>query len=189
MIISDRYWRATEHVLDLAQDLIVDGAHVPADHVDRLLDFETMFLNRVATNIGVGQLLFLADAAPIDFHNINVLNAVIMPIYPLPPVEVEGVSWPQEFGLQVWRALTDSDKTTDDLPTHLFIETQATSPTAAVLNSAMPIVYSLLAKGVALQRVPGPMHPDDKGDMTRPYSRSTFVVDETKKHLRLWLSS
>jgi hypothetical protein len=186
---SVQYWQATDYVLELAQDLVVVGEHVSTEHVARLLDFEPMFLNRVVTNIGVGQLLFLAHAAPIDFSSIQVLNVVLMPIYPLPAVELEQVAWPEEFGLQVWRALTHSHKTADDLRTPLFIETQATNPTAAVVNSAMPVIYSFLLKGVALQRVPGPMHPGDKGDITRPYSRSSFVIAETKKHLRLWLSS
>lgn len=185
---SERYWQATDYVLELARDLIVDGAHVPTDHVDRLLDFESEFLNRVATNIGAAQLLLLADAVPIDLSNRYVMSVLLPPLYPLPAVELEQMAWAEEFSGQVWRAV-NGDKSTDDLRLHLFLETSATHPTAAVVNSAMPVIHTLLHKGVALQRVPGPIDPGDKGDITRPYSRARDAIAATVVRLRAWLDT
>ena len=107
---SEEYWQATEYVVELARDLVIDE-NVPTDHVDRLLEFEPAFLGRVLANIAAAQMLLISEAASLDLSKEEVLNVLLVPLYPLEVVSTVPAHW-EVFATRVWHVIQRREKTT-----------------------------------------------------------------------------
>lgn len=187
---SEEYWQATEYVVELARDLVIDE-NVPTDHVERLLEFEPAFLGRVLANIAAAQMLLISEAASLDLSKEEVLNVLLVPLYPLEVVSTVPAHW-EAFATRVWHVIQRREKTTDDLEIHPSFEYTA-SPRAMTLNCAMPVIVNLLHKGVALQPR---IRPEDRGKpvASRPVDQrdhrswTSDAVTQLVAYLRSWLT-
>jgi hypothetical protein len=188
MASFEQYWQATDYVFELARDLVLDREDDLTGQVERLLDFNPRFLNRILTNIGVAQSILLAEAVSMDLSNPQVFNVLLPPLNPFSVVEGAGPSPWDEFAKRVWHAVNSHDNSTDDLEIHLSFEASF-SPAAVVLNSAMPVIYSLLFKALALQPVPGPIRPADEGNIFRPHTRTSNAIAAIRARLHSWLGT
>jgi hypothetical protein len=181
------YWQVTNLALELAWDLVLDRNQIPTEHVERLLDVEPELLGRALINIAAAQILLIAEAAGLDLRRNEVLNVLVIPLDVFDVVATVPSGW-DEFAKRAWNAIQHQQNTTEGDPFTVHPSFQySASPSAMILNSAMPVITHLLHKVTVLQPRTRPGETSRPLDPRDPRSTTADAMAAVRARLDRWL--
>lgn len=113
---------------------------------------------------------------------------MVTPIDAFPVIAGASVAW-DEFARRVWNAIQNHNNTTepDIVPMHASFDYLQPSASAAVLNSAMPVIDNWLKKIIVLQPRTRPGETSRPIDPSDGRSTTTDAMAAVRNRLNSWL--
>ncbi|AFR50020.1 hypothetical protein [Gordonia sp. KTR9] len=175
------YYAVTDQVIELARGLALTG-NIDTRDVEALLDVSPGLLTRVTTNLACAEYLLIAQHLGFNLADDRIIVALIEPLQEFEIIkathcETETTVRDVILGMQ---AFTKNQTTISEAVVPLY-RSGAASPSALVLNGAMPVIHALMQKCISLASDPYVVGLTDEGRATK--------LDQTIASIRTELST
>ncbi len=176
------YKRATDDLLALAAAITVNQDSIPTQFIDRMLDYRPGLLERVAENVATAEYLVLADALDLNLDKDDLPRTLLVPLTSFDTVPAVVTDADEGIKSVYWgvRAFKNGERPVDDAIISLAVEATF-SPSAPVLNAAMPAIVSLLVKCRNLE-FPRPTLSDEERA-----NQADRTIERVRRRLYDWL--